>query len=323
MRPARKINKGTPKKSPLSVELMVITRRLAERWEKPKFQRPYVEGKNTKELPPQIQDKRYILTAIYLGIHDGTTYLVDGQYRREALYNSGVDHIMAPVITKRYASGSKGMVDMCNDFILLQKHIKKPTANDTLRALEGVNTRIKEVRTECPFVGYANFRRRPNEPILSMAQAISAMVSSHQAAPGSWMGKSLAEHAQDMTASKTSRLIGFLKLAYEAWGADIENKSFWGPTNLGLCMWYYQQMVKGPGIKEKDASLTDSQFQNCLYSLVLNRRYRELLKGSAGGRMRTELRNPVCRELMKSFRKRLDDDGVKPYHVPKPSWLGL
>ena len=184
--------------APFDMKVMAVTRKTIEGWAKPDFQRPVAENKNLGELAVQIQDQGWLLTAIYLGIWMGKTYLVDGQHRMQAFIASGLEQMSVPVITKYYLDGAKGLAAMCEDFLRINSHIKNPTANDMLKALEGKNSHIKEIRTNCPFVGYTHLRRTESAPILGMAQAIRALVVSRQEIPGSWMGKSAASHGAEL-----------------------------------------------------------------------------------------------------------------------------
>lgn len=309
--------------APFDVEKIIITHEIVEGWKKPPFQRPVAIGRNLGKLAVNLQDDEFLLTTIYLGVLDGVTYIVDGQHRKEAFIASGLRRLVAPVTTRYYPDGTAGLTRMCEDFLKINTHVKNPTANDKLRALEPTNPLIGKIREDCPFVGYSGFRRSDSSPIVSMAQAIRALVISAQEAPGS-AGRSAVDHAVEMRSSEVNGLKTFLKLAYESWGRDAENKYLWSPMNLTMCLWFFRRMLRSPSSSGSLGNTTQAQFLDIFFGLMSNRRYRALLQGNKGGRLHdSNTRNPVCRELMKTIKAQLKKDGTKSPYIPKPSWPGI
>lgn len=306
---------------PLEVEMRVLTQEVFESWDSPPFQRPVSVGKNVAKASLTMQDTGCIMTAIYLGVWEGKTYIVDGQHRRVAFIGSGLDRVVAPVITKYYKDDTPGLLEMCEDFLLIQAHIKNPTANDKLRALEPMSSGLQKIRKECPFVGYGGFRCNKNSPIVSMAQVIRSMVTSGQEELGS-PAKSAVVHAREMTLHEANSLTIFLKLAFEAWGRDKEHKPLWTPMNMSLCLWFFRRMLKAPSPnKDSKGDVTQQQFSNIFFELLSNRRYRSLLQANSGGRLGDpEVRNPVLKELMRAIKRSLKRDKVRDYYMPDPSW---
>ena len=319
MQAARKIGRTMLKSGSVSTELMVLTHRIVEGWERPPFQRPAASAKKVSKLAVKIQDRGYLLTAIYLGVLDGVTYLVDGQNRREAFIASGLVSIKAPVLTKHYPDGKPGLLEMCEDFLLINEHIQNPSANDKLRALEPTNVCISKIHSKCPFVGYTNLRRKEDSPIVSMAQVIRALITSGKEVPSS-PGKSAVAHAMETKIHEADGLSTFLNVAFKAWGRDKEYKLFWKHMNMSLCLWYFRRMLRGPSIKSQ-GTVTLEQFHNIFLALLANNRYHAILKKHSGGRMNDpETRDPVCKELRGTIKASLKRDGVKDYYLPKLEW---
>jgi len=305
-----KIKRNVIEGVPIRMEMMVLNRKVVESWEKPPFQRPVAEGKNIISMSVQMQDFGYMMSAFYLGVWEGRTYLVDGQHRRVSFISSGLEEIVAPVVTKHYPKGSQGLLEMCEDFLRIQQHIKNPTANDKLRALEPNNKCLQKITRMCPFVGY-------ERPLLSMAQVIRSLVISGQEMPGS-AARSAVDHARDMKMKEANGLITFLQLAYEAWGIDKDMRLMWSPMNMALCLWFFRRMLKG---SKSPGTVTTSQFSE-IFALLPSKTYISLLEDNSGGRMNDEdTRNPVAVELRRTIKKGLRRDGVHDYYMPEVPWI--
>jgi hypothetical protein len=317
MQPADKIEAQLTN-IPLVMTLMTITREAISAWVRPPFQRTVSNSKGLRKAANQIRQDGWLPAVIYLGILDGKTYLVDGHHRIQAFIASGIEKMIVPVIVRYYENGIRGLRDMCQDFVLHSRHIRNPTASDMLRALEGVNDHIKKIRAECPFVGYEKFWKGEDSPILPMAHVVRIVVASRIETLGTGTGNAV-DRTETLTGAETHRVISFLNSARQAWGCGIETKYLWSPINLILCFWFFQRMVKGPGIKEKQASLTAAQFHNCLHALGTNKAYLNLLISNRGRQLHIpEVRVPLCKEVMVTFKKRLKGEGTNQYYMPTP-----
>lgn len=293
-------------KAAVTVTMMVITRALVAKWEKPDFQRLLVENKNLESICCQIQDRGRLRTTIYLGVWEGRTYLIDGQYRICAYIGSGLASIEAPVVTFYYEPGEAGFKEMCTDFIELNGHVRKPTANDMLKAFEGVNSNLKKIASKCPFVGYI---KRKSTPLL-MAATIRSWMSSASDAPGGY-SKGALDMARDLHDTETNYLIDFLCTAHEAWGGVHENKSLWAGLNLVLCMWLYRKLVLAQwGGKSTSTTKGFSQF---LKKLRDDSVYRKSLVGK-NGKINKDTRTPAYAHMIRIF------GGGKRRGLPIPEW---
>jgi len=288
------------------VEMMVLTREIVAKWEKPDFQRLLVENKNLESICCKIQKRGRLRTTIYLGVWEGRIYLIDGQYRICAYIGSGLTSIEAPVVTFYYSPGWIGFKEMCTDFIELNGHVRKPTPNDILKAFEGINSNLKKIVSECPFVGYI---KRKSTPLL-MATTIRAWMSSASDTPGGY-SKGALDMAKDLHDTETNYLIDFLHIAHEAWGDVHENKSLWAGLNLVLCMWLYRKLVLAQwGGK---STISAEGFSRFLKKLCSDSAYRKHLFGKSG-KINDDTRTPAYAHMIRIF------GGSKRRGLPNPEW---
>ena len=311
-------------KNSLEVKLMILTREEVESWRKPAFQREVSCTHAFYELVEQINERGFIASALTLGVWGGAFYKVDGNHRIMAFLASDRKEILAPVIIRQYADGGVGFIRMCEDFIEISKHIKTPTADNLLKALEGVERHVKLIRKSCPFIGYAHLWKNSSAPVVNMSRVIRSLIISKQEMPGSgFTGGSAVELAKALTPEETHCLISFMRAAFKAWGRDKEFRPMWNALNLTICLWFFRRMSKGELFCGRGTPISVAHFSQCLLALSLNPRYLTLISQKGRRIHAPETRNPICRELMKTFEQKLDAEGLTDVPLPKPNWPGL
>ena len=321
LRPLPKRINTLPK--PFEITEMTLTKEMVKAWEPPPFQRRVSVTREFRKLLEQIKRDGYIVSAIYLGIWNGKTYIVDGNHRTAAFFSSERSTMRAPVIIRHYVNGPDGLIQMCEDFLSISKHIKPPRPDDMLKALGATTGHVGLIEKACPFIGYSNLWKGKEFPVVNMARVIRCLAISKQDVPNSPSAGAL-DLARALTPEDTHCLITFMRGAFRAWGRDAEFRPMWGTLNLTLGLWFYRRMTSGPDFHGKGEPMSPLPFSRYLVALAMSDRYRSLMAGKSGMRMHDpDTRNPVCREFMRVFARKLKKENLKNIFLPIPKWPGL
>jgi hypothetical protein len=298
----------------------IVTPKMVGSWEAPPFQRPVQTSKKVLALVEQLKATgRLEDSAIVLGEWEGRTYIVDGQHRLRAFMLSELERMSAQVTVHNYEKGPAGLRAMHETYIHLNSHLARHRPDDLLRAMEGVNVHLHQIKSACKFTGFDYIRRGPTSPILSMSTAIRSWMSSASDVPGG-CSKGAMDMVMDLTDTETKSLIDFLSLAHEAWGDGVENKPLWAGLNLILCMWLYRNTVLAPPPDNpKKKNLTRAQFLKGLFALAADKKYMNWIFGRSG-KVNEDTRNPAYRELLRTIKNRMNAEGIKNFHLPCPDW---
>lgn len=151
------------------VDTIGFTQADAEAWLLPAFQRPLRVNAKVLEIAEGIKADGGVMPGILtLGVINGKTYLVDGQHRREAFFQSGCDTGYADV---RYCE-FESMAEMADEFVRLNSQIVRLKPDDILRGLEAGNEHLRRLRKACPWIGYGFFRAGETSPIMGPARLV-------------------------------------------------------------------------------------------------------------------------------------------------------
>lgn len=302
----------------VQMETIVITTEQVSTWIAPPFQRPLHVNDKVREVATFIAAEEIVPGVLTVGVIDrGTdrgTYLVDGQHRIEAFKISGLSEALATVKVMKFNS----FADMGQEFVELNSSLARMRPDDILRGLEGRSEPMTIIRTNCPFVGYDQIRRNTQSPVISMSSTLRCWHNSSKDAPGG-SGQSALHLAHDTTAESAKQLCGFLHLAMDAWGRDVEHNRLWANLNLTLSMWMYRRLVlDGQRGTKRYVVLNHSEFKKCLMSLAADKDYSDWLLGRTSGERD---RSPCYSRLRRLFASRLAEErrgaSIK---LPAPSW---
>ena len=299
-----------------TVDTITFTIAEAKAWRRPEWQRPiYPESESVKSLAKVIAGDGGILPGVItfgiLGNAVKELWLLDGQQRREAFFQTGLPEGFVDV---RYCF-FKDEAAMSKEFRNLNSHLVNMKPDDFLRAMEPEQPTLRALRAKCPFIGYDNIRRGRGSPIVSMsgilrAWAISAPETPANSAPSS---KTLGE---SLTTEDAENLGRFLCLCLSAWGKDPEYTRLWNNLNLVVCAWLYRRLVIAP-YSTRTKQLTNEQFGKCLMSLSADPHYLAWLQGR---RLSENDRSPCMTRIKALFSARLTEElGSKP-SLPSPPW---
>jgi hypothetical protein len=249
-------------------------------------------------------------------------YLIDGQHRREAFLISGIKEAYADVRSNVYET----MEEMAQDYLRLNSPISRKTPDDQLRAFMESSPALKLISHQCHYVGYRYIRANPGSPIIGMSAILRRWWASGKESPAISGGPgSAAEIAHRLTVEEAAEIVRFLKVAYGAWGGDIENARLWGSLNMVLCMWLWRVLVLDTDRtgSRRYITLTEEQFKQCLMAASADKPYVDWLLGR---NMAERDRAPCYRRLRTVFMTRLPSAGVGDYHgrkvkMPQPAWM--
>lgn len=187
--------------------------------------------------------------------------------------------------------------------------------DDILRGLEASSSGLMEIRRQCEFVGYDYVRRGPHTPIVSMSTMLRCWFRSAQETPAGHSDAAV-ELVKRLTDDEAGQLVQFLKVAYTAWGRDMEYQRLWGALNLTIIMWLWRRLVNEK-YSAKSIVLTVSQFSKCMMSLSASSDYLDWL----GGRNLGERdRSPCYARIRTIFAARIFTDMNKKAALPSPPW---
>jgi len=316
---------AAPRSERSSMETLIITPEMVDRWQLPPFQRPLKVNPKVQKIAIEMKTSEVVPGIITLGRLKSSTalYLVDGQHRMQAFRLSELKEAIVDIRVVTFDS----MAEMAEEFVELNSAIVKMQPDDILRGLESVSKTLRKIRAECGWVGYSNVRRNKTSksgPILSMSLLIRCWTGSSTDTPsGSMSGRtaSTVVTAMDDDTETTSHLIRFLHMAFEAWGRDDEYRRLWGGLNLTMSMWLYRRLVldKVRGVR-RYVVLNDSQFKQCLMSQSADKLYLDWLQGR---NMSERDRNPCYIHNRRIFAKRLIAEGTTKALMPTPSWATI
>lgn len=297
--------------APSTMETVEISIEKAKSWKLPPFQRALRTNDKVRDGVDQIKKTQIIPGVITLGRLDGSTYIIDGQHRREMFYLAELPTARVDIRTITFSS----MAEMGLEFVRLNSALVKMKPDDVLRGLEETSKSLQRIREQCPFVGYDMIRRRPRSPILSMSAVLRTWLITVPEAP-SGTGLSAVDCVSSMTEEQTTQLIAFLKLAHTAWGDDEEYKRLWGTLNLAICMWLYRRTVLS-SYTAATTRLSKELFYKCLMSLSAASNYLDWLVGRNLG---DRDRGPCYNRIRQIFRQRLAKEGLTRPGLPAPPW---
>lgn len=283
-------------------------------WKVPPFQRPLRVNDRVRQVAESIKaDGGVIPGIITLGVlrHDRkTTWLLDGQHRREGALLCGLNQFYVDVRICEFDT----MAEMGREFVDLNSHIVSMRPDDVLRGLEASSPALTKIRNECKFIGYDQIRRGPSSPMVSMSAALRCWNASKQEVPAASGGA--ARIAADLTMEEAESMCTFMQLCERAWGRDPEFAVLWKNLNLTLVSWLYRRTVITP-FSPKTARLTRETYVKALLALSANPDYLDYL---VGRNLTDRDRSPTYDRIKRIFARRLEGDlGKKPL-FPAPPW---
>lgn len=268
-------------------------------WLSPPFQRPLKVNKKVEDLAVKIhQDGGVIPGTITLGIVDGKTYILDGQHRKKSFELAGDDEFVAKCvelgllevgarpISEGYCDVRihylDSMAEAGQEFVALNSALVRFSPDDILRGLEGSTPALQILRKACSFVGYDNIRRSSQSgAVVSVSLIVRAWSASGDETPGldSSAPNIIASGRFDENAAR--EVVGFLNLAFEAWGRELLVSKLWGAVNLSICMWLYRRLVRNYGRTSisRMTQFTVQRFKQCLMALAADPIYCDWLVG--------------------------------------------
>lgn len=260
---------------------------------RPEFQRPLNLNPDVIEAARDMMreahgDKERMCTiegTIEFGRYKGVDYLLDGQHRLFGAYAlaAGIKKLegttelvtedgsqplfaLANVMITPYES----MAEMADAFVKLNKKLAPLKPDDLLRGRESSNAYLREIREECPFIGYEKNRFTKATTMISMSAAIRTWFGSG-ATPSS--GPNADRAAALLDEVQTERIVAFFRACAAAgWvNTDRMNERLWGTLNIGINMWLFRKFVYGTANKIKGTrgatALSASQYAECMKDL--------------------------------------------------------
>jgi hypothetical protein len=324
--------KEAPKDERSTMETLVLTPELVNAWVLPAFQAPLKINAKVREVADELREQSgtpCINGVISLGrlraelkSAAAKFYLIDGQHRREAFLISGIKEAYADVRSNIYET----MEEMAQDYLRLNSPISRKTPDDQLRAYMESSPALKLISQQCPFVGYRYIRANPASPIVSMSAVLRRWWASGKESPAiSGGGGAAGEVARSLTVEAAAEIVRFLKVAYAAWGSDIENARLWSALNMVMCMWLWRVLVLDHDRtgSRRYITLTEDQFKQCLMAASADKPYVDWLLGR---NMAERDRAPCYKRLRAIFILRLPSAGVgdrqgRQVKMPQPTWF--
>lgn len=298
-----------------TLDTIEVTPDLVRSWKLPPFQRELRVNEKLIAISRQIkEDDGVIPGVITLGVLNKERYIVDGQHRREAYLLSENLVGYCDVRVLHFAN----MAEMGEEYVRLNSRIVNMKPDDIMRGLEESYPALARIRRRCPFVGYGQIRRSERAPVLSMSALLRCWHGSGGETPKSG-GASAIMLATSLTDEASDEAVGFLDLAFKAWGRDQAYVRLWGNLNLTLCMWIYRRVVLGDGLTSTSRShrFTKEHFAKCLMSLSADSDYVDWLLGrNSMSRDNT----PAYTRIKAIFAKRMETEIGRKILMPSPSW---
>lgn len=303
---------GVERQTKTSVDTIEVSPDSVQEWRDPPFQRPLRINDKVKLLATKIkEDGGVIPGVITLGRLGPTTYLIDGQHRREAFILSVCDRGYCDVRTHHLDN----MAQLGEEFVLLNSSLVILRPDDVLRGLEGVLPPLQKIRKACPYVGYDMIRRSETSPVVSMSLVVRTWSSSSKEVPGSG-GRSAADTARQLTISEAEECARFLNCCLEAWGRHVEYHRLWASLTLGVAAWLYRRIVVAPH-STKTKLISRELFTKCLMSVSANGSYLDWCRSR---KLSERDRAPCYNRLKKIFSQRLAEELKRKILLPSPAW---
>lgn len=303
------------KRTKTTVDTIMVTPESLAKWQSPSGQRPIKENSKVRMISQLIlEDGGVIPGIITIGIFGGLFWKIDGQHRIHAFLMTGLGEGYVDV---RWVH-AESMADINREFVDLNSKLVTMRPDDFLRGLEGTIGALQEIREACPFVGYDQIRRGTSSPIVSMSAILRLWRGSGMDTPNVPTGLSAVDLAETVVAEDVARLIEFLLVAREAFGADREYARLWTGINLVLCMWLYRKLVLTQ-YSSKSPRLDRAMFKKCLLSVSADSTYQDWLLGRKLG---DRDRPPAYARLKTIFGKRLEAETGHKVQLPAPEWGG-
>lgn len=290
-------------------------------WRRPDFQRPLIKNDEVVMLACKMQleaasDRDGMCTipgTIEFGRVRGVDWLIDGQHRLFGafLIASGVvrlpnkDAILVHggalakcALMDTKTTPYESMAEMSDAFAEFNRKLVALKSDDLLRAREGKNPYLLQIREECPFIGYTKNSATKDTIMLSMSAAIRTWFGSG-GVPASGPN---AESAQRMLDEEETRTLCDFFLAAEAAGWVGNFHRLWSTGNLGVNMWLWRKMVLGAANKLRGggtcSALTKEQYTDGMIELRKSAEYQSDL---AGRSLRYQDRMPIYDGIKKRF----------------------
>jgi len=300
------------KKTQTTTDTWEFTPATAKTWKSPPFQRPLRVNTKVQEVAQELRENGGIISGmITIGIFEGERWLVDGQHRREAFYQSGCKTGYADVRIVQFDT----MADMADEFVKLNQHLVNLKPDDIVRGMESSCPPLAKLRQRCKYVGYDNIRRSDTSPVIAMAQLLRCWAGSANDTPRAG-GISAAQLAERFSMSDCDELVGFLDCAFTAWSRDAVNAKLWGALNITLCMWLYRRMHLSVH-SSKTTRVSQENFTKCLMSVAAAEIYVSWL---VGRQLAPRDLKPCYDRLKKVFAGRLEKETNKRPLMPAPAW---
>jgi hypothetical protein len=294
------------------VETIGFTRKEAEAWKLPPFQRKLTVNARVRACAEQIKEDGGVLPGtITFGRLAGEEYLIDGMHRRESFLLSECAEGYADARTCFFNT----MAEMAAEFVELNTSLVKMRPDDLLRGLEAQYPSLCKIAKECPWVGYDQVRRNERSPIVSMSTVLRSWERSRAEVPSS-SSPAAVQIVESMSDDEVRDLLRFLKLAIAGWGKDAEYQRLWSGLNLCLCMWLFRRVVLQTH-STRHVRLTDAEFGRTLPALSADQNYLDWLVGRNTG---DRDRSPGYSRITITLGKRLTEITGKKTIWPRPDW---
>lgn len=296
-----------------TLDTIFVTPNEARAWKVPSFQRELKVNEKLMQIAKDIAASGLIPGTLTLGVLDREIYIIDGQHRREAFLLADIAEGIADVRYCHFESEA----EMGDEFVKVNSHIVTMKPDDILRGLEKSHEQLARVRRTCPYIGYSQVRRNEKSPVVSMSAVLRCWFGSAPDVPAAG-GLTATKIVHSLTEEEADTLTGFMKIAYEAWGRNVEHARLWGNLNLTVCMWMYRRLVITPW-SAATKKLGKEMFGKCLMSTAADQGYNDYLLGR---QLRERDRSPTYSKLKSIFAKRIEaETGDKP-RLPSPDWGG-
>lgn len=309
------------KKTRSVAETVIFTRKtVEEEWLAcmAEVQRPFTLNDKVRAMAARIKDEGGVVPGTVEFAKLGRErQLVDGQHRLKAFLLTDLEEGYAD--TKTHFCKSKQEVDAL--FEELNGRLVNLKPDSVLKSKESRNTHLQAIRAACPFVGYENVRRSnrqagsPSSPLLSMSTTLRAWAASRPETPTT-SNPAVVSIANALIDTEAAGLIGLLKLAYAAWGADKAYYRLWSGLNLTLCCWLYRRLVISQ-YSPRTILMDTKLFGKCLTALSADAAYIDWL---ANRNLAEIHRGPAYSRIRRIFSARIVEETGKKPNFPSPPW---
>lgn len=300
------------KKTQTTTDTWEFTPTMAKGWKSPPFQRPLRVNDKVLEVAKEIAQNGGIVSGMLtIGIFEDERWLVDGQHRREAFYQSGCKTGYADVRIVHFDT----VAEMADEFVKLNQHLVSLKPDDIVRGMEPSCEPIAKLRKKCPYVGYDNIRRNERAPVIAMAQLLRCWAGSANDTPRNG-GISAARLAEQFSMNDCDELAVFMDCAFTAWGREVANARLWSSLNLTLCMWLFRRTYLSVH-SSKTTRVSVENFTKCMMSVAAAELYVAWL---VGRQLCPRDLKPSYDKLKGLFASRLEKDTGKRPLMPAPAW---